>query len=230
MNVSRWLMTIAGVVALPVAAAAQTPGPDEPAPVPQVEPAGTGTPILDRVDSHWLASGFVGSSFAQEAEDPAFDFGGTVGYLWRGVLGGEFQANFSPEFELTPGRSALLLGNQPWINSYMINAIGAVPLGEDGRWQPYVSGGFGALTLRSDVLITDTGGNAFETDNARAAGNIGAGVLGFAQNVGFRADVRYFRGLEDDLSGADDLGELVGSQVLSQLDFWRATAGLAFRF
>lgn len=232
MRISQWgVIVVACVVGLPILAAAQTPQ----GTTPQTT---TGTPILERIDSHWLASGFVGSSFGNEAADPSVDFGGTVGYLWRGIVGGEFQANFSPEFTLEEPRSALLLGAKPWINSYMANAIGALPLGEEGRWHPYVSGGLGALTLRSDMLATDQG--EIDPDDRRLGRNFGFGIMGFLRNWGLRGDVRYFRGFESDIIGARlvegnfDPGAIpadeIGDQVLEQLVFWRANVGLAVRW
>lgn len=216
----RVLMAGALAALVPIAATAQT----------RVDPDPDPQEWTDRVESHWLASGFVGSNFANDADEASVDFGGSLGYLWRGVLGVEFQANFAPEFDLEPGRSALLQGEQPWINSYMFNAISAVPLGDEGRFQPYVSGGLGALTLRADVL--DAVGADVDPDDSRFGGNIGFGVLGFANNnVGIRGDVRYFTGFQEELG--DDIEspeELVGSQVLSDLNFWRANIGVAFRW
>jgi hypothetical protein len=54
----------------------------------------------------------------------------------------------------------------------------------------------------------------------------------FTSSLGVRGDIRYFRGFEDELSDedADDAAEFIGSQVLSQLEFWRATIGVAFRW
>jgi hypothetical protein len=37
------------------------------------------------------------------------------------------------------------------VNNYMFNLVGAVPLGDNGAWQPYVSGGVGAMTFRSGL-------------------------------------------------------------------------------
>jgi opacity protein-like surface antigen len=180
--------------------------------------------------SHWLASGFVGSQFGRDVDSSTVDFGGSIGYLWNGAFGAEFQANFAPDFDLEPNRSALLLGERPSINSYMINAIVALPVGTETRFQPYLSGGLGALTIRADALPDPTGNN-ISPDDSRMGGNVGVGVLTFARNVGLRADVRYFTGFGDDII-PDFLepAEGVGNQVLSNLNFWRANVGLAFRW
>jgi hypothetical protein len=197
---------------------------------------------MDRVESHWVGSGFLGSNFGTDAEEAGFDFGGSIGYLWNGAIGAEFQANFSPEFELDATRSALLLGEQPWINSFMFNGVLAAPMGAEGNWQPYVSGGFGMLSLRADALQDNTGGTGNNNDvgdqlagdDSRGAGNVGVGFMGFMGNVGFRADVRYFRGFQgdDDNSGNNnqDATDILGRAILSDLTFWRANVGLAFKW
>jgi hypothetical protein len=73
----------------------------------------------------------------------------------------------------------------------MANAIWAVPIGQERAWQPFISGGLGALTLRASV--NDAMENEFSSNDARFGGNIGAGVMGFSGRWGFKADVRYFR-------------------------------------
>jgi hypothetical protein len=180
--------------------------------------------MVSTIPSHWLASGFVGSNFGASHDDASVDFGGQVGYLWNGVLGAEFLADFAPRFNIN---NALLTQN-PDLNSYMVNAIGAVPF-LDGQLQPYVSGGVGAIQLRSDVNL---GGGATSANQSKAGGDIGAGLMGFAGNIGFRADVRYFRAFTtDEVSTSASTPEEVFAQgLLSGLDFWRANFGVAFRW
>jgi hypothetical protein len=218
-------MVAACVAAAPLTAAAQDPV----TPTPTTTQTQTTAGFTEQVESHWLASGLAGSNFAEDAEEASLDFGGTIGYLWRGVVGAEFQANFSPEFEFGGTRSGLLFDDQPAINSYMANAVGAIPLGQEGRWRPYVSGGVGLLTLRSETLGTN---DDIEPDDSRFGGNIGGGLLAFVRNVGFRGDIRFFRGFNanEDIDPAENQTEAIGNQVLSELQFWRATAGVAFRW
>jgi len=44
-----------------------------------------------------------------------------------------------------------------------------------------------------DATFADTAGNAVKLSSSRFGGDIGAGVMGFRGNWGFKADVRYFR-------------------------------------
>jgi hypothetical protein len=198
--------------------------------------------------SHWIASGFVGSDFGNQANGSSVDFGGSVGYLWNNWVGGEFIAGFSPDFQLqtsTPN-AFLLNGNNPAINSYMANAIGAISLGPDANWQPFVSGGFGALQLRSGInnISGTTGGgttvsSTFNSNETRAGGNIGGGVMGFMGSWGVRADVRYFRAFSQDntTSSTSSTGTTTTTGgttsnlgIIPGLDFWRANIGVAFRW
>jgi hypothetical protein len=127
-----------------------------------------------------------------------------------------------------------LLANNPNVNAYMVNAIGSIPIGEDGKFQPYVSGGFGGVQLRSDVLnVAGLPSSGTVTANqTKFGGDIGAGVMAFAGNVGVRADVRYFRAFtSDDLStNPNTPADLFAEQLLSGLDFWRANVGVAVRW
>jgi hypothetical protein len=178
-------------------------------------------------DNHWYASGFIGSNFGADANSSSFDFGGSLGYMFKSAIGAEFLAGFAPNFDM---QSPVLLADQPEINSYMVNAIGSVPLGADGQWQPYVSGGFGAITLRSDVLggaANNAVSATFNPDDTRFGGDIGAGVMGFVGGWGIRGDVRYFRASSgNDITSDNPLA----SSLLSGLDFWRANIGVAVRW
>jgi hypothetical protein len=184
--------------------------------------------------SRWEASGFVGSNYGAAAQDSSVEFGGSLGYLWRSVAGVEALASFAPKFSIA--NNGLFANQNPQVNSFMINAIGAVPLGADGQFQPFVSGGFGAITLRSDALNNGSGNavsNVFNPDATRAGGNIGAGIMAYAGAWGIRADVRYFRAFSNSnapsLTDATGAGTIAGA-VLPGLDFWHANIGVALRW
>jgi len=157
------------------------------------------------------------------------DFGGQLGYLYRGVVGGEFVADFAPEFNMNNA----LLADAPNVNAYMANAVVAVPLGGSHQVQPYVSGGAGAIQLRSNVLsVASTPTSSQSAANqTKAGGDIGVGVMGFAGNFGVRGDVRYYRAFESDLAtNASTTADFFAQSLLSGLRFWRANIGLAVRW
>lgn len=181
--------------------------------------------------SHWVATGFVGSNFGTSGDSARIDtnaggvaYGGQVGYLWRGMIGPEFIADFAPTFDI----SSLAIDNNPRVNSYMANAIGALPLGANGQLMPYISGGFGAIQMAADVFTSTT-----ETETLRQSRwgtNVGGGVMAFASNrIGIRGDVRYYHATTNNtFSGSAE--DQVMDGLLSGLAFWRANGGVSFRW
>jgi len=230
------MIAAAALVAMPAIAAAQSQTPPPAAPPPTTttaQPASTsssGQGVHDYTGSYWTAAGFVGSNFGARADSASVNFGGQLAYLYRGAIGGEFLADFAPHFRLNNA----LLADNPMVNSYMLNVIGAVPLGGEAHVQPYVSGGFGGIQLRSDMvtLATPTTVTTTSANQTRFGGNIGAGIVGFAGNVGIRGDVRYFRAFtNNDLATTTTTpADVFAQNLLSGLDFWRANIGIAVRW
>ena len=183
----QWIQRVALfalVLGSPVMSAAQATQP----PAAAVAQNTTGTVTQDP-DNHWIASGFVGSNFGRNAETASTEVGGSIGYLWKSKFGAEFDTGFTPSFELQSNFFGL--GIKPQINTYMANAIAAAPLGPAAAWQPYISGGVGAISLMSG----DEGeaANFLNPNGTKFGGNVGGGLMAFAGKVGFKADVRYYR-------------------------------------
>jgi hypothetical protein len=219
-------------------ALAQTPTPTPVAPaIAPADDAG-----LTR--SHWLASGFVGGNFGATNNDlvtvdrsRSFDWGGQVGYLWRGVVGGEFLANFTPSFGFDT--IGVIHNDNPHVNSYMANAIGVLPLGAKGQFQPYVSGGLGGIQMRfangivgsgivvNGVVVADVTSSSISQTGGGS--NIGGGIMAFAGKVGFRGDARYYHA-NTFTADATNLANRVTQTLLSDLNFWRADIGVAFQW
>jgi len=173
-------------VALPIAAAAQDPPRNV---QPQAAQPTTTSPSSTSANE-WVASGFVGSNFANNASPASMEGGVTVAYLWKQKLGAEFEAGFTPNFQLQSNFFGL--GVKPEVNSYMANAMWSMPYNA-GRLQPFVSGGIGAIELRSGLSTTGSAITTASPNDSRFGGNIGAGLMSFAGNWGFKADVRYYR-------------------------------------
>ena len=74
-------------------------------------------------------------------------------------------------------------------------------------------------------LIRAGADSLFEVTNHELGFNLGGGAIGFvSDHVGFRGDVRYFRQFADpEPDNEFDVG-------VGDLDFWRATAGITFRW
>ena len=237
MRLVNGLLAAVMVSGLSGTALAQTPPPTPNAPA--LAPADNAG--LTR--SHWLASGFVGSNFGSVNDldfsldrSRSFDWGGQVGYLWRGVVGGEFLVDFTPSFGINT--SGVLLDN-PKVSSYMANAIAVLPLGAGGQFQPYVSGGLGGIQMRfpngivgSGILVNGVVTNVTTSSVSQTGGgsNIGGGIMAFAGKVGVRADARYFHANTFSSLDATSFANLVTQNLLSDLNFWRADIGIAFQW
>jgi hypothetical protein len=183
--------------------------------VPALAGAQNVTPDYDNdtyAENQYTVSGNIGGTFGNDTyiDEAGVDFGGTLSYLRDGMFGAEFLAGFAPNLNLDLGLSA---DND--VNNYMFNVVGAAPLGTNHNWQPFVSGGVGLLTLHEG----STPLNLTDTDDTEPGANIGVGLMGFQDRWGFRTEIRYFTQLGD----ADGL-------IPNDFDFWRANAGVAYRW
>ena len=220
---------LAGALIMGVSGTAMAQASPPPTPAPAIAPAND----VGLVRSHWMTAGFVGSNFGAAGEALAdnhqrINFGGQLGYLWKGVVGGEFLADFA--------LSSLANGATPdnsHLNSYMANAIGALPLGAKGQFQPYVSGGYGAIQMRANVVtaaINPLSSPTTSSDNQITGGaNVGGGIMAYAGKLGFRGEVRYYRtGTNNNVNGT--LSDQGIQTFLSGIDYWRGNVGFAFQW
>jgi hypothetical protein len=207
---------------------------------------------------NWVVSGFIGTNFggSRTTDRPelldleifdnsttSFNFGGQVAYLGRGVIGGEFLADFSPR---DGSFNNILFEEAPNVNSYMFNLIAVAPFGNAHSYDPYVSGGIGAVTLSSTIFTVVPTLAAAATvqpvtigtqsvSGSRFGWDLGGGVMAWSErNWGFRGDVRYYRTTSNntdvlDLSNIGD-GSIFSRVELSGISFWKANAGLSFRW
>ena len=185
---------------------------------------------MSAAQSRWTAAGFVGANYGASTTSSSVDFGSHVGYLYRGIIGGEFLADVAPNFNLTNA----FLADRPNVNACIANMMLAAPLGGDATIQPYVSAGLGGVQLRSNMLaVANVPANGqTEANQTRGGGDVGFGVMGFAGNVGIRGDVRYFRAFTSNTVTTTTAtpADAFSQSVLSGLDFWRANVGIAVRW
>ena len=209
---------------------------------------------------NWFAAGFVGANFATSRDtlaqdedlglgifDPdldlpggaSVDFGGSVGYMGEGDFGLEFLTAYAPNV----GDPGVLFVDDQSVSSYMGNVIWAVPFGNEGKYRPFLSGGFGMIRVNADAftVIGDPNSPDVSVSHNMFGGNIGGGIMAFAGNIGFRGDIRYYKASGDDnllelsdTSTGDSLGtrygDVVGAAAFSGLSFWRGNVGVAFRW
>jgi hypothetical protein len=198
---------------------------------------------------HWIVSGFVGTNFGSgfsgtntnllgidtSNTNSSINFGGQAAYLWGGWVGVEALAEFSPSFQIANA----LFQNNPDVNTFVGNVIGAAHWGSHNQYVPYASGGIGAMMLRSTTFVfspTDlsdlTPIGTVSTNGSRFAWDLGAGMMGFAGKWGFRGDVRYYRATSTSSIDLADLGtgNNFTNAVLSGFRFWKANVGVAYRW
>jgi opacity protein-like surface antigen len=205
----------------------------------------------------WVVSGFLGANFGASrssnvdlsaiedldtnSSTTGINFGGQIAYLARGVIGAEFLMDFSPGLGTF---NNLLFSQSPDVNSYMFNLIAVAPFGRAQTVDPYISGGVGAVTLNSSIFVSNPLiinpliTNAIATQDvsgSKFGWDLGGGLMAWSEkNWGFRADLRYYRttGNDTDVFDINDIGDgTIFSRVqLSGISFWKANAGVAFRF
>jgi opacity protein-like surface antigen len=161
-------------------------------------------------------SPWTGANFSQSAGDGRAAFGVSAGAMGAGILGGEVDFGYSPNYFGTNsfvGSSNLL--------SLMGNVMIGVPVGGTSGpgVRPYVTVGAGLIRTDIDGVLEDSG----LSDN-RFGMNAGAGVMGyFNDHVGLKGEVRYFRNLKDN-SAPNDFNIDFGG-----FHYWRAAVGLVLR-
>jgi hypothetical protein len=125
----------------------------------------------------------------------------------------------------------------------MLNAIVKAPFGGVGRFEPYISGGLGAISMRSSTFTvvgstTITGNlvptlSTVNTTQTKFGTDIGAGFFAFANKWGIRGDVRHYRAStfdQDKLQNGPTFADDYTQSLLSGLTFWRANLGVAYRW
>jgi opacity protein-like surface antigen len=162
------------------------------------------------------ATAFAGTTRIEESNKGTFGAAVTLG----GLIGVEFEA------------ARILLGGLDDIDfvdvdasltTYMGNLVVRLPT---GPIQPYGSAGVGVVRVTGDVDVPFFG-DVISASASDVGWNIGGGVYLFPlPNFGLRADVRRFQ--TGDVSWEDiaDIGDL----PLPKFNFWRATAGVTFKF
>lgn len=183
----------------------------------------------------WLLTPYVGVTFGGSADfgnvgslDDNFErkvaYGLNAAWMGAGAIGFEIDLGSTPNFyQDTFGDDDFDWGDSN-VTTLMANLVVGAPIGGQSGigFRPYGSAGIGLL--RSNVsafgLFDDLSSNELGV-------NFGGGAhVFFSDNLGLRGDVRYFRGIGGD---DDDLLDLFDVS-LRELNFWRGTLGVTFRF
>ena len=170
----------------------------------------------------WLFTPNIGGGFGGSASGREhLTYGASIGWMGSGIFGFEADLAYTPEFFEGDDDDFDFIDSSN-VTSFMANVLIGIPVGGQtgGGIRPYASGGLGVL--QQGVQSDD---DLFEITNNEFGVNVGGGIMGFvSDHVGFRGDLRYYRALTDPESDNEfdvDFGDF---------DFWRATAGLTFRW
>lgn len=170
----------------------------------------------------WLLTPNFGTTFGGSTNgNEHFSTGVSIGWMGAGIFGWEADFAYTPEFFKGNDDSFSLI-DESNVTSFMVNVMAGIPLGgqQGPGFRPYVVGGAGMLHRN-----VEDAQSLFAVNNNDFGINVGAGAMGFAtDHIGFRGDLRYFRSLTDpepDNEFDIDFGNF---------NFWRATAGLTFRW
>ena len=176
-----------------------------------------GTASADWLFTPNIGGGFGGSASGREH----LTWGASFGWMGAGVLGWEADLGYSPEFFEGDDNDIDFIDSSN-VTTFMGNVLVGVPIGGTSGpgVRPFFVGGLGLM--QANISDAD---DLFEVNNDEFGMNIGGGLMGFAtDHVGFRGDLRYFRALTDpepDNEFDVDFGDF---------DYWRATAGITFRW
>lgn len=166
-------------------------------------------------------NGGNGTTVSSKFEHKA-DYGVSVTGMGAGVIGGEIDFGYSPNFfGNTTNSDGFQFSSSSNVTTLTGNLIVGVPVGGHGaQVRPYAVGGVGLI--RSNVR--DAAGFFDVTTKNDFGYDLGGGVMGFlSQNVGLRGDIRYFRGFRGTTDNATGL-------ALGNFSYWRTSIGVAFKF
>ena len=183
-------------------------------------------PAPARAQTDLLIVPFIGIKFAGDTSialgeptvgEKKVTFGVSSMLLSDNLLGVEADLEQTPQF-FGPGLQRTV--SSSGVTTLTGNVIVAVPKAiTQESLRPYIVAGVGLMHARvsTQVGVLDTKSNLLGLD-------IGGGVIGFVSpRAGARFELRHFKNLTDDTSGAITIGG-------TKLSFWRVTAGLVLRY
>jgi opacity protein-like surface antigen len=162
---------------------------------------------------------FIGVNFGGPTDDNCVNavndnskvnYGVALGYMGGGIIGFEEELSYTPKFFAAGGTPSGTFGEVNVV-TLMSNLIIGIPFGDQsgGGIRPYVVAGVGLF--RTDIDRVST---LFKASKNDFGFDLGGGVMGyFADHVGLRGDVRYFRNINAWAPPACGTGHLVSSRI-----------------
>jgi opacity protein-like surface antigen len=172
----------------------------------------------------WLFTPSLGRTFGADTFGQGHaTYGGAVAQVDEESFGWEAEFSYSPEF-FDNNTQSFESARSGSVVTAMGNALIGAPMGPEGRFRPYVTGGVGLMRMR---VVSDAG--TFESVTSEFGFNAGAGALALVgSRIGLRGDLRYLRSFQNQNPSwtrgvAPDIAP-------GSFDFWRASVGLTLLF
>lgn len=154
---------------------------------------------------------FAGLAFSGDTDDSKVTWG--AGLTLAPADGG---LGFNVDF----ARTSDFFGTSRFLDNSVTTLTGNLVLMSPGRTRFYGVAGGGLMKAR----VSDAAG-LFDIDSNDFGIDVGGGLMAGGEGpIGFQADVRYFRALQD--PEPDDEFDV----DFGELDYWRAYAGISIRF
>jgi opacity protein-like surface antigen len=177
-------------------------------------------------EADWLITPFVGVKFAgdtnlidldQAAGEPKLVIGGSAALLGAGLLGAELDVGYSPRFFERSDPNLLVRSSS--VTTIFGSVLVAVPLAVTREsLRPYAVGGLGLIHAETEDVL-----DIIRIDSNLFGLAVGGGIIGaLSDRTSVRLDLRHFRTLSREGEAV-----LVGT---TRLSFWRASAGVTFRY
>ena len=175
----------------------------------------------------WLITPFVGLKLDgstnlvdidQSAGAARLTVGGSFGFLGDSILGIEADLGHTPGFFDSDARGRLVANSR--VTTLTGNVLLTTPIRLTREsLRPYVVAGLGVIYVNTSDLL-----EIFSIGTRFVGLDVGGGAIGSLTNrTSLRFELRRFQNLGDATGTAATFGP-------SRLSFWRATAGLAFRY
>lgn len=154
--------------------------------------------------------------------------GAAIGWVDEEAFAWELDVAFAPDFFEGQHEQFVFTGDSH-VGTLMVNAlVGLIPSDTGLRaFHPYVAGGVGMMQMRA--VTEDSAEGLFESLVHEFGWNAGAGAFGFiSERVGVRGDVRYVRSFQNQIPSWTR--GITVDVAPGNFDFWRAAAGVTFRW
>lgn len=171
----------------------------------------------------WLFTPSLGRTFGGDTFGQGHvTYAGAIARVDEESFGWEGEFSYSPEFfENTEWFESARSGS---VLTAMGNALIGAPMGPEGRFRPYVTGGIGLMRMR---VVSDAG--AFESITSEFGFNAGAGAIALiGSRIGLRGDLRYLRSFQN--QNPSWTRGITVDVAPGNFDFWRASWGVTVVF